>query len=412
MLTPDEGHLDRRIAQEASTIARRRGWLVDIFPAVDRGLRYDDALAPGVRLLATEAAPRQATAGRVVLRRLRRVVDRRLPEVGRVVEAFRYRRNDPARRIAEANSTELLGLPPYNLLFAHDVPVFPLAERLKEAWLCPMICDLHEVFPEQAEHFTTQTAKGYWRRVEGRGLRAANGVLVVNDAIGDYVHGTHSLPVSTTVLLNAVPFVARPGRGAPSLRELYPIPPEARVMLFAGSLRPNKNLEVLIEGFGEARLNGWVLAMLGEGSLYGPLVSLVRRLKLGDRVFLGRRSVERDLIGTAASADVGLLPYQGFGFNDEIATPNKLFEYIQARVPIATSRLPMIEQIISANGNGGFVDFTSPGSTASGLHDFVDLTLPGITADRKEAAAVQFSWENEEERLLGLFDSVIGSRPG
>jgi glycosyltransferase involved in cell wall biosynthesis len=310
--------------------------------------------------------------------------------------------------LADSNADHLLRLPAYDLVVAHDVPVFALAMLLRKSWNCPLVCDLHEVFPEQDEHFTTATARDYWRRAESAGLKAADGIIYVNSAVAEYVRDRHAPAAPGVVIHNAVPFVDRALLGAPTLRDYYPIPERARIMLFAGSLLPMKNLENLIEGFGLARLDGWVLALLGEGSLQEALEQMVRRAGLEDRIYLGRRAAERDLIQLTASADIGLLPYIGSGFNNLIATPNKLFEYIQARVPIATSRLPMIEQILTAHGNGGFVDYSSPASTATGLRDFVARRLPDVTQESTEAAAVEFCWENEELRLLRFFDSIIG----
>ncbi len=124
-----------------------------------------------------------------------------------------------------------------------------------------------------------------------------------------------------------------------------------------------------------------------------------------DRVFLGRRAPEHELAQVISSADMGVLPYQAVGINHQIATPNKLFEYIQARLPIATSRLPMIERIIDSTQVGGYVDFSTTESTAADLRRFVDETLPGIGSDALEAAALRFSWEREEPSLF----EVVGS---
>ena len=121
------------------------------------------------------------------------------------------------------------------------------------------------------------------------------------------------------------------------------------------------------------------------------------------------------MIQVAASADVGLLPYQEIGFNYRIATPNKLFEYIQARLPIATSRLPEIERIVTPLGTAGFVDFSSADAMARSLEAFLRDYLPAITPDLLEAAAVAVSWEREEAGLLDLVERAVEAstrRPG
>jgi len=406
MLTPDEGHLDRRIAQEAASLARR-GWQVDIHPAVDAGLTYEDDVPSGVRLLANPGLPtRAASPRRRLLRRIKGAVARLAPPAGRLIETVQYRTRDIAAEIVDANLAVLLGLGPYDLVFAHDVPVMPLAMRLKAAWGSPLISDLHEVFPEQDAHFTSRTARAYWRGLEAAGLAASDGILCVNAAVAEYVRATHAPAAPIVLVHNSVPYV-EPSIQGPALRLYYPIPDGVRILLFVGSLRPHMNLEVMIEGFGAADLEGWVMAILGEGPLQPGLENMVRRLGLERRVFLGRRVPQGDLVHVAASADIALLPYRAFGFNYLISTPNKLYEYMQARLPIATSRLPMIERIVSVHGNGGFLDFSTAAALAADLRVFITDVAPGITPAALEAAAREFSWENDERALLKVVDDTM-----
>lgn len=403
MLTPDEGHLDRRIAQEAGTLAAH-GWMVDIYPAVDPSLKYEAELPPGVRLMANpRPATRPAGPRRALLRRLKRSLTRVAPPMVRLIETVQYRRRDIAREIAEANIVHLLRLGRYDVVFAHDVPVMPLAVELKTSWGACLVSDLHEVFPEQDEYFTSEAARRYWRSIEGAGLAASDGILCVNPAVVDYVEATYAPSAPIAVIHNAVPYVAPATlHGSVTLRTLYPIPDGARVLLFAGSLRPYKGLEVLIDGFAEAELHGWVLAILGDGPLRGSLDDRIARRGLTGRVFVGQRASERDLIHVAASADVALLPYQAVGFNYQIATPNKLFEYIQARLPIVTTRLPEIERIVAPLGTAAYVDFSSARSMARGIEEFVRNVAADITSSALEQAARDVCWEREEGALLRL----------
>lgn len=405
MLTPDEGHLDRRIAQEAATLAGL-GWSVDIFPVVDPGLRYQGLLAASVRLLSSPRPPASVGSVRRAMRASRRQVGRIVPWADRAVEALRYRRWDRARQLADASREHLLALGRYELVFAHDVPVFPLGVELAKRWRSPLICDLHEIFPEQDEHFTTATARRYWRSVERIGMADADGIICVNEAVADYVRARYGPSVPIIILHNTMPFMTREALVGRSIGEYYPIPAESQVMIFGGSLRPHANLEMVIAGFGRANLAGWVLAILGDGPLKDSLLRDVERLGLRDRVFLGARADERDLVPAIASAAVGLLPYQAVGINHEIATPNKLFEYLQARVPIATSRLPMVERIIEATRTGGYVDYSSMEATAAGLRAFVTRTLPEISREALDAAAERFAWEREEGELVTLVQGV------
>src|SRR5262245_56472470 len=70
MLTPDVGRLDRRIAQEAATLAAS-GWEVEIHPSMDPGLTYDGELASGVRFLPREQPAASGSSVKGALRTLR-----------------------------------------------------------------------------------------------------------------------------------------------------------------------------------------------------------------------------------------------------------------------------------------------------------------------------------------------------
>lgn len=410
MLTPDEGHLDRRIAQEAASLAKR-GWTVDIYSAVDPGLRFDADLAPGVALLSSPGQGAASASSRRMLRRLRRRLAPLLPPLDRAIESVRYRLADRAARIAAEHAPLILAGEPYDLLFAHDVPVFPLAVHIKDAWRVPLVCDLHEIFPEQDEHFTTETARRYWRAVERVGLFRADGIISVNEAVDAYVRENHRSAVMSVVVHNSMPFVERAALAGASLYERYRIPQDRRVMVFAGSLRPHANVETIIRGFAAAQLDRWDLAILGGGPLLEPLQALVSRESMDGRVHLGLRAPERDLLALISSADIGVLPYQAVGINHRIATPNKLFEYLQARIPIATSRLPMIERLLDGTGVGGFVDFSSSTSTAAGLRRFVVEVLPTITEESRERAARRYCWEVDEPNLFEVVDSAMARVP-
>lgn len=406
MLTPDEGQLDRRIVQEAGSLARR-GATVDLYPAADPRLEYEAPLPPGVRVLPSAVPAATRPPYRRALRWAKLRVARRLPSAGRLIEALRYRTADPAEAIAASSLAHLAAVPAYDVVFAHDVPVMPLAARLAERWACALVCDLHEAFPEQAEHFTTQTARDYWRGVESAGLAAADGVLCVNRAVADYVASTHAPSAEVGVVHNAVPYVDRDELRGATLRDYFALPDGARVAVYAGTLREHAGLEALVAGFAAARLDGWVLALIGSGPMEDELRRLAHRHGAAESVFLGRRAPQSQLVPVIASADFGLIPYQAHGFNQEIATPNKLFEYIQARIPIAASRLPMIQDLLATHGNGGGVDFSTPESTAIGLRQFVSTRLPAIDDGALEAAASRFCWENEEAELFRVVDSAM-----
>jgi glycosyltransferase involved in cell wall biosynthesis len=401
MLTPDEGRLDRRIAQEAATLARL-GWHVDIASTIDPGLAYDGTLTAGTRLLTD---PRSIGTGGGVgrLRGLKRWLRSTSATAYWLADAIQYSLRDSAKIIERQNLGWLIDLGPYQAIFAHDIPVLPLALRLRAVQGGKVICDLHEAFPMQADLLPSGAARRYWTKVQSR-VEEADHLLFVNSGVRQYIERTHASSPPGTVILNSVPFRPAGGRKSPKIRQIYSIPASSRILLFAGSLRAGNNLRQLIEGFALAGLDGWVLAVLGEGPMLSELNALVSRAGLQHRVFLGARSSQDDLVEVASGADAGVLPYLSTTFNTAVATPNKLFEYIQARLPIVGSRLPVVEELMAPVGTYVSIDFRDPDAIATGLHSYAAERFSKITRDALEGAASTYCWEVDEAELVGVLE--------
>jgi len=402
MLAPETGFLSRRIAQEAATLGRI-GADVDVYPALD-GLSGVGAIGPGARLLPKAAA---LPASDTLARRAKGIVRRRARPVHRLIDALQYSLIDRAKQIADANEAELQRLGPYDLIVAHDLPVLPLALRLKRAWRVPVVVDLHEIFPEQTDVLGSPQAAAYWRRVESACLPEVDGIVSVNEAIDDYVVKWYRVTPNRAVVHNAVPYrdnVGPPSR--PSIHEIYELPEAVRIAVFAGSLRLNGNLSMLIEGFGEAQLDGWVLAFIGDGPARQDLERLVIARGLGDRVRIGYQAPQQDLVSIISTGDFGVIPFRPVSMNLEISTPAKLYEYIQARLPVLTTELPLVARIVNEHHNGAFLDASTSATTADGFRQFVSESLPAIGPDILERTARSVSWQAEEAQLLAVLDAA------
>src|SRR4029079_49210 len=110
-----------------------------------------------------------------------------------------------------------------------------------------------------------------------------------------------------------------------------------------------------------------------------------------------------ELLRYTAGADIGVIPYQPVGLNNLYTTPNQLFEYIAATVPIAGSAVPEIKRFLSEYGLGVTFDPYDPRDMAA--------TINGLLADpdrlrefraNARAAAEVLNWEREQEKLLRI----------
>jgi glycosyltransferase involved in cell wall biosynthesis len=409
MLTPDIGFLDRRIAQEAGSLVRR-GFSVDIYPVFDPLSRSVPGLPAGVRILTRPELPTAQRVGAYLRgRNLKRRLQRIAPAVHRLVHIAQTLLLDNAALSTKEDEAILLAGPRYDLLFAHDIPVLPLATRLARRWGAAVICDLHEMYPEQREFRTEWWTYRSLRRLQSKYLPLADGILSVNPAVRDYVEREVGLKAPFGVVYNSVPYMPALAEGA-QIHDLYGIRRSSKVIAFAGSLRADANLDILIRAFDKAAAPGWSLALLGSGPEEGALRRTVDELGAGQRVFLGQRVAQHDLVPILASADAGVLPYVGIDLNHRHATPNKLFEYIQARLPIASAKLPEVARIVDPARVAAYLDFSNADVLASDLRSFLNEQVSDISPEALERAAHDICWERDEEALMEIVGAALRAK--
>jgi hypothetical protein len=110
-----------------------------------------------------------------------------------------------------------------------------------------------------------------------------------------------------------------------------------KVILYQGALNMGRGLEAAIRAM--QFIDGAVLVLAGNGDIVEPLKQLAEKQGVANQViFTGRLALEH-LAGLTRLADLGLSIEEDLGLNYRFALPNKLFDYIQAGVPVLVSDL-------------------------------------------------------------------------
>lgn len=115
-----------------------------------------------------------------------------------------------------------------------------------------------------------------------------------------------------------------------------------------------------------------------------------------------------ELVEYTSGATIGIIPYENTGLNHWNCSPNKIWEYPNAGVPILASRLAFLHQMISSHGIG----WTMP--SESGAKDIVDFFVqlkPEDLAEKQANCATFIQEDNyhlHETRLIETF-AKLGS---
>ena len=176
-------------------------------------------------------------------------------------------------------------------------------------------------------------------------------------------------------------------------------------VLYAGNVKPHKNLARLIEAFHLVRKRGLdhlTLILIGdEISKYAALRRAVHQHQLHKYVrFLGYVP-EETLAVMYRLAGVFVFPslYEGFGLPP--------LEAMASGTPVVTSNVSSLPEV--AGDAALLVDPHDPHAIAHGIYTV--LTDEGVRLDLRRKGALraqQFSWEASVQRIHAIYDEVAG----
>jgi glycosyltransferase involved in cell wall biosynthesis len=268
-----------------------------------------------------------------------------------------------------------------------------------------------EYFAEQPSLRAKPWKRRAWRRLERWGAAGAEAAATVCDSIAERLSADLRLPVAT---VRNVPARSLPGGDGSQamgnmgvtqfrgLRERCGTGPHVPILIYQGALQEGRGLELGIRALG--LVPGPHLAIAGEGGLRPALEALARECGCAERVhFLGMVDF-RELPALTREAAAGLVLIEPLSPSYRFALPGKLFEYIQAGVPVIASALPEMRRILDEYGVGVCLEEYAAEALAAVLRRVAEdpAWTAGFAANLARAAA-DLCWEAEEARYLALF---------
>jgi glycosyltransferase involved in cell wall biosynthesis len=120
---------------------------------------------------------------------------------------------------------------------------------------------------------------------------------------------------------------------------------------------------------------------------------------------------QRYLAAWTAGASIGIIPYENVSLNNWLCSPNKLWEYPIAGVPILASPFPEMSKIINDYGIGWLLD--DPLTSHAIAERVWALSASELQAARANCRAFlnADNWMVYEDRLLELYKTLLPASP-
>lgn len=173
-----------------------------------------------------------------------------------------------------------------------------------------------------------------------------------------------------------------------------------RLVLFINGIYPHQGLEQALQALSFTHSNIHLAAM---GPAPAPhylneICQLAKRENVDKRFHLIPCKPWHEMLDYASGADMGILPRMPERLNNILSLPNRIFELIMARLPVASSDLPDIAEIVKNYKIGQVFDALNPQDIARAVSQTIDKI--DQYKDNLETAASELCWETEKMQLL------------
>lgn len=292
----------------------------------------------------------------------------------------------------------LLKLKP-DVFVANDLDTLPanfLASKIRRK---PLIYDSHEYFTEVPELIGRPVVRSIWTSLEKFLVPKVNAAYTVCTSIADIYRNLYG--VDFKVVRN-LPVVSK----AEKTEHLEETPGQPKVILYQGALNLGRGIESAIRAM--HYLDDAVLWLSGDGDLTSELKQLVAELNLGEKVkFLGRIPLHQ-LNEITRQADLGISLEEDLGLNYRYTLPNKLFDYIQAGVPVLVSNLPEMRRIVEDYQIGAIAENHQRKDLAESFKSALfDQEKRTIWKQNLPKAASELCWKNEELIIRDIYSAYL-----
>lgn len=290
-----------------------------------------------------------------------------------------------------------------DVIHVHDLPNLALGHRLAHELGAVLVYDAHELYPMQ--YFADSKRRDFLLATERRLIGDADAVISVNWQCAEVLEREYPIP-AVVPLTNATesPPGFDPMQRKRLWHERFGLSDDVRIMVFQGGINPVRNVDPLVEAL--AKIPDHVhIGFITYANDIPYYDAMTRLLGVHHRVHYVIQIPWDRVNDWLASADVGVMPYQATSYNAKISSPNKLYEFVVAGLPIiASSELDNVKAAIETDGLGVMTLLRGVDTYLQVIREmFEHPEGPERFRPNVLAARHKYMWSNEEPKLLSLY---------
>lgn len=278
------------------------------------------------------------------------------------------------------------------ILLSNDLDTLLPNYLISKKFNIPIVFDSHEIFTEMPAVNGRFTQK-IWRSLESFIVPKLRYMMTASESYADWFAKTYE--IGRPIVVQNFP------RKTENLQD-YSLVNSPKIILYQGVINPSRGLDKMIPAM--QLIENAEFWIAGDGPKKIEYVALTKHLKLENKVkFIGKLHPEK-LREITKKADVGLSIEENNGLSYYFSMPNKVSDYIQARIPVVVSDFPEMRKVVDHFHAGEKI------RNYNELADRVKIVLQNGKSFYEESlnkAADELCWEKEEPKIVTLFNKVV-----
>ncbi len=198
--------------------------------------------------------------------------------------------------------------------------------------------------------------RDYEEKCENKIIEKTDLLLTVSDGLSKYLNKKYK--TKKIITLKNYKEYSKFEISKINIRSILKIQKNDVLILYLNSIKEDEGIDKIIDVLKFLPPN-YKLSCLGpviEKDYFLKLKKKVKNLSLEKRCFFPKLVPNKLLVNYISSADIGIIPRINSYLNHEFSLPNRLFEFIAARIPIASNNLPDLSNFILKNRIGLIFD--------------------------------------------------------
>jgi glycosyltransferase involved in cell wall biosynthesis len=284
----------------------------------------------------------------------------------------------------------------FDLIVANDIDTLPLAFKLKNS--AKIVFDAHEYAPRHFEN--NKVWKTFFQRFYvhlcNQYIPQTAAMLTVGEGLANEY--AKNFGVQPVIITNATRYV-----------ETQPseVRPDKIRLVYHGIVNPSRRLELMVEMMSHLDERFTLDMILMTSDYASPktkayISEFKKKAEEHSRIRILPPVKSDQVVHAINPYDIGVFLIPPINFNYANTLPNKLFDFIQARLCIAIGPTPEMASIVNRYGNGVVAETFDAKSLAQKLNELKNEDIAAF----KERSAVAAGELNAEKNEM-IFNSVI-----